>query len=312
MRYDYGRPHQGTSFEYNTFYRTLIRLVPAVVEFDFMTILQQQGKEAMNRLLVETAGRERPDLIFFCLFTDEIERSTIDRLSANTEIFNWCCDDHWRFESFSRRFAPAFHSVSTTDPDALEKYDRIGCRSVLLLQWACNHYDYRKLDDAVDTFDVSFVGQPHGPRRRVIRCLTGRRIAVETFGKGWPNGRVTQSQMIRIFNSSRINLNLANSSWNVHTAFRNREQIKGRNFEIPGCGGFLLTNYVRGLERYYVPGEEVACFRNDRELRRLVNHYLSHEDQRRTIAERGRQRTLGEHTYELRFRELFRSRGFAA
>ena len=38
------------------------------------------------------------------------------------------------------------------------------------------------------------------------------------------------------------------------------KQIKGRNFEIPGCGGFLLTDYVPGLERYFQIGEEIVCY----------------------------------------------------
>ncbi len=312
MRYDYGRPEQGTSFEFNNFYRTLQRMVPQLVEFDFLSVLQRQGQAAMNRLLLDTALRERPDLIFCCLFQDEIARATLEALSASHVTFNWFCDDHWRFDAFSRRYAPAFHAVSTTDERALDKYARLGHRRVRLLQWACNHYDYVRLADAVPSFEVSFVGQPHGSRRRVVDALRRSGLPLETFGKGWENGRVTQNQMIRIFNASRINLNLANSSLNIHTWLRRREQIKGRNFEIPGCGGFVLTNEVEGLARYYRPGEEVVCFRDEKDLGRLIRHYLSHEAERQAIAERGYRRTLSEHTYERRFSELFRWLGYSA
>jgi len=310
MRYDYGRPEQGTSFEYNNFYRTLIRMVTSVVEFDFMTIMQREGKERMNALLVEKAVRENPDLIFCVLFTDEIERKTIDRLSTQWTTFNWFCDDHWRFDTFSKYFAPHFHFVSTTDHGALEKYHAIGYSTVFLTQWACNHFEYTKYDDAVKTFDVSFVGQPHGTRKRTVSSLAKHGIMIETFGKGWRNGRITQAQMIRIFNATKINLNLANSSWNLHTIFRNQQQIKGRNFEVPGCGSFLLTNYVEGLEQYYDLENEIRCFSSLHNLRELILYYLRHEDERERIARNGYQRTLRDHTYERRFMDLFYNMGF--
>jgi spore maturation protein CgeB len=310
MRYDYGRPEQGTSFEYNNFYRTLIRMVPSVVEFDFMTLMQREGKERMNRLLVETAARENPDLIFCILFTNEIDLKTIDQLSAQWITFNWFCDDHWRFDTFSKHVAPHFHFVSTTDHDALEKYHKHGYSAVFQTQWACNHYDYRKYDDAVKTFDVSFVGQPHGTRKRTISSLQNHGITVESFGRGWNNGRITQTQMIRIFNGTKINLNLSNSSWNIRTIFRNQQQIKGRNFEVPGCGSFLLTNYVEGLEQYYDLENEIRCFSSPRNLRDQILYFLQHEDEREQIALNGYQRTLREHTYEHRFIDLFHNMGF--
>lgn len=312
MRYDYGRPEQGTSVEYNSFYRTLVRMVPEVVEFDFMSLLQHEGKDQMNRNLIATAHRHQPDLIFFCLFTDEIEQETIGELTKRFCTFNWFCDDHWRFSNFSRHYAPYFSFVSTTDPDAVERYERTGYRNALLTQWACNHKDYIRIPDAVSGQDVTFVGQPHGSRRAIVKYLEWNGITVNTFGMGWPRGRVSQDQMIRIFNESRINLNLSNSSWNAHTLFRNRQQIKARNFEIPGCSGFLLTNRVEHLERYYRIGEEVACFTGTRDLLRQIRYFLQHDDERQEIARRGYERTVREHTYEQRFKALFAAMGFTA
>jgi spore maturation protein CgeB len=310
MHYDYGRPAQGTSFEYNNFLLTLRRIVPSVVEFDFMTVMQEQGRERMNRLLMETAIAENPDLVFCILFTEEILGETIAFLSRQFVTFNWFCDDHWRFRSFSRHFAPFFTYVSTTDPSALAKYAGIGYNQALLTQWGANHYDYRRLPGVAKTYDVTFVGQPHGSRRRTAAYLWHNGVGLQTYGQGWKNGRITQEEMIRVFNASRINLNLSNSSWNIHSLFRGRQQIKGRNFEIPGCGGFLLTNAIEGLDRFYIPGKEVAVFSGKRDLLRKIKYYLEHEQERETIARNGYERTIREHTYERRLRDLFTRMGF--
>ena len=87
------------------------------------------------------------------------------------------------------------------------------------------------------------------------------------------------------------------------------EQIKGRNFEVPGCGGFLLTGKAENLEAYYEIDKEVACFDDMDDLIKKVKYYLSDEKLRDTIAARGYQRTLDEHTYVHRFTEIFERLG---
>ena len=310
MHFDYGRKDWGTGFEFNNFYGTLQRMPVELIEFDFMTILQENGRMGMNNLLLETARRENPDLIFFCLFTDEIDRKTIGELTERCATFNWFCDDHWRFNNFSKYYAPYFSFISTTDIHALPKYEKIGYRNALLTQWACNHYDYVRMPDIEKDLEVTFVGQSHGNRKRLIRSLLKNGIDVATYGRGWAHGRVSQQEMIEIFNRSNLNLNLAASSRNLHTLFRMKDQIKGRNFEIPGCGGFLLTNYVDGLERYYEIGKEIVCFGSKTDLAEKIKYYLLHEDEREQIAGKGYERTRNDHTYEKRFYEIFSAMGF--
>jgi spore maturation protein CgeB len=83
------------------------------------------------------------------------------------------------------------------------------------------------------------------------------------------------------------------------------DQIKGRNFEVPGCGGFLLTGMAENLGQYYEIGKEVACFDDRHDLIDKVRYYLEHEDEREAIAQAGYERTLREHTYARRFSEIF-------
>jgi spore maturation protein CgeB len=86
-------------------------------------------------------------------------------------------------------------------------------------------------------------------------------------------------------------------------------QIKGRNFEIPGAGGFLLTSRADNLEEYFVPGEEIATFASKSELAGQIRHYLGHPDERERIRAAGHARALREHTYERRFLDIFHAIG---
>ena len=368
MKHDYGKPEQGHSFEHWNFYDALVGMGHSILYFDFPALLARHGRGGMNRRLVEVARAERPAFLFSVLFRDEFEPRALRRAgdAGGTLTLNWFCDDQWRFDDFSRRFAPSFDWVVTTAAAALPKYRAIGLRHVIKSEWACNHFLYARRPEAPLRHDLSFVGQPHGRRRAIIEALRSAGLRVTVRGQGWEAGRISQEEMIDLFNQSRINLNLANSSSapappasggrarraiaaaldrmpgggrirRLGAAVRRRAvpasisaapvsvaplgldddltagelpgQLKGRNFEVPGCGGFLLTDPAEDLDRYYEAGKEIATFRTVREMINRARHYLKNEEERRAVAEAGRARTLREHTYVHRFGAIFDALG---
>src|SRR3954464_9849551 len=326
MAYDYGKPERGPSFEETNFRSALEGMGHEAGACDFMERERLAGRAQMRRELVAAAAEARADVAFFCIFTDQLDADTIAavRREGGAPAVNWFTDDHWRFEGFSRHLAPSFDLAVTTDPDALPKYAAAGIDNVLLSQWACNRYAYSKVSDAIE-HDVTFVGQPHGNRPELMDRLRGAGYEVEAWGEGWPAGRIDHDEMVRVFSTSRINLNPSNSSLPPNTLRarigrllrRNAEpprppQIKGRNFEVPGCGGFLLTERVPHLERYFELGREVMVYESEEDLAAQVEHWLANEEQRAAVAEAGYQRVLAEHTYDHRFNAIFEWAGAAA
>jgi len=299
-KYDYGDKTRGLSFEENNFLHTLVHSGYEVIAFDPLFTLKKYGKKIMNRILIESLYRWRPNIAFFVLFKDEIEFDTLLEIKNNMGIktINWFCDDHWRFDSFSKYYAPYLSYVVTTYKKALEKYKEVGCENIILSQWACNHFLYRRLNLPYK-YDVSFVGQPHGNRSRVIKELKKAGINVETFGFGWKSGRVSTYSMIKIFNQTKINLNLSNASRGEIN------QIKGRDFEIPGCGGFMITSHMEDLSEYFSIGKEIITYNSISDLIEKIKYYLTHDDEREEIRRNGYLRVLNEHTYTLRFSKIF-------
>jgi spore maturation protein CgeB len=363
MKYDYGQPERGLSFEHHNFYHSLLHMGHDILYFDFMTLMQEHGRAWMNNRLSEVARAEKPDVMFTVLFADEFDHPVIRELTDTAGIctVNWFCDDHWRFENYSRSWAPCFRWIVTTAHSAIGKYERIGHHNVIKSQWACNTFLYQRMDIPL-AHDVSFVGQPYGHRPKVIERLRKAGIDVKAWGMGWDAGRASQEEMIRIFNQSRINLNLTtaygSSTAQIPTSFptprnpirriighipfmptmqghrkarvygndrvvaetglvgeeRERgegrsEQIKGRNFEVPGCGGFLLSGEADNLHEYYTAGKEIVTFQDVDDLIEKVLYYLEHEGERTTIAQAGYDRTIQEHTYVHRFTDMFTRMG---
>jgi spore maturation protein CgeB len=93
--------------------------------------------------------------------------------------------------------------------------------------------------------------------------------------------------------NSIISLNFANSRGG-------QNQIKARTFEVPGAGGFLLSEPSPYLENWYVLDQQIAVFQSDQDLVEKIRFYLSHPDIRDRIAVAGFERTQNDHTYEKR------------
>jgi hypothetical protein len=76
--------------------------------------------------------------------------------------------------------------------------------------------------------------------------------------------------------------------------------------ETLGRGGFLLHPYVEGIEGHYIDGVHLRLWPlgDWAELRRLIDYYVAHDEERRAIAEAGRRHVLEQHTYTVRMQRL--------
>ena len=83
-----------------------------------------------------------------------------------------------------------------------------------------------------------------------------------------------------------------------------------REFKIPASGGFQISDYCLGMERYFETTirEEVVVAQNKEDWFNQFAYYLapipSHEERRKTIQKAGTERVLREHTYQHRVKQL--------
>lgn len=323
MRHAYGDRARGDSYEYVNFHDSLVRMGHEVRLFDFFAIHRERGAGEMNRLLLEDAEGWRPDVAVFSLYQDEFDPRALDRLRRTTKTLCFFHDDTWRVD-FSRYWARHFDWFSTPDAFGPEKYRDLGLSNVLFFPFGCNTALYKKTG-AVKRYDVSFVGEWHPWREWMIKRLRRAGIRAEAFGNRWPAGALALDEMVRVFNESRINLNLSNSaSWDARyllsspRALANRlrtpktvEQLKGRHFEICAAGAFQLSYYVAGLERQFELGTEIGVYADPDDMVDKARFYLEHEQSREKIAAAGHARALRDHSYADRFAKAFAAMGLA-
>jgi glycosyltransferase involved in cell wall biosynthesis len=111
------------------------------------------------------------------------------------------------------------------------------------------------------------------------------------MGKAWGKEmyNVLYNSLITINRHSKIAENYANNM---------------RLYEATGVGTMLITDFKDNLNELFEIGKEIECYRNGDELFNKIVFYLKNEEKRKGIAQNGQKRTLTEHTYENRMKEL--------
>lgn len=204
-----------------------------------------------------------------------------------------------------------FDLVLTSFPHYVERFRGQGVAS----EYFRIGFDPRILDvlpALAPSRDVVFVGALNGLRHRrgnrVFAKAAGR-LPIEFWGydlRGWlPGSPIRRGyrgeawglEMYRLLRDARIALNR-------HIAEAEEYANNMRLYEATGAGSLLLTDAKRNLGELFEPGREVVTYDDVDDLVEKAHHYLAHEDERAAVAAAGQARTLRDHTYEVRMREL--------
>jgi spore maturation protein CgeB len=299
-KHQYGDASRGIGTEYATFVPALERLGYEVVHFDSWELNLYPSYAELNQALLATVEKERPDVMLTVQMHYELWLETLQTIQTRGDVatISWTTDDSWKYREVSRFIGSAYHAMTTTYADCLPQYHQDGIKNVLLTQWAVSSDALKEpLPAHACRYQVSFVGAAHGDRIQKIAKLAEYGVDVSCFGYGWPNGSVDAEDIPKIIRESVVSLNFANG-------FKGANQIKARTFEVPGAGGFLLTDNASGLERLYIADQEIAVFDSIEDLADKIKHFLSHPEERDRIAQAGFLRTKQEHTYDLRMQEV--------
>ena len=112
-------------------------------------------------------------------------------------------------------------------------------------------------------------------------------------------GKVWGLDMYKVLLQSKITINR-------HIDVAENYANNMRLYEATGCGALLITDHKDNLNDLFEINSEVLAYRNINELVDLIKYYSAHEKERYDIASSGQRRTLNEHTYFNRMKELIR------
>ena len=280
-------------------YIPITKLFSEVIRFeDYRKRCKLVGTKKLQHEIIKMAKVHRPDYVLWPASMYEILEETFVTLqNLGCKTIGWFFDDEVRFLNYSKWWLPYFDFVMTGSKEAVPQYKRNAVNAIYV-PIACNPESYYFVKDSV-SYEVSFVGRLIGNRKSLLRSIEEGGIEVAKFGLD-ARAEVSFERLIKIFSNSRINLNFTGSYSNC-----DNKQLKARIFEVPMCGGFLLTEYVQGIEEFFEIDKEVVCFVTVNEAIEKINYYLKHENERKAIAQAGWKRVLKDHTWEKRLGLIF-------
>ena len=207
-------------------------------------------------------------------------------------------------------FLKGYDLILTSFPHFVNRLRQIGVQS----EYFRIGFDERVLSligEVKKDIDFSFVGgisRHHGGAIPLLEHLVDK-ANMQVYGYGADKlsssssirkrhgGEVWGLDMYRTLARSRITLNR-----HINVAENNANNM--RLYEATGVGAMLLTDIKDNLNDLFKVGEEVIAYSSIQEAEELVRYYFNHPLEAQRIALAGQRRTLAEHTYAQRMKEL--------
>ncbi len=271
----------------------------------------------LSRLVERRAEVFSPDVALILAQAPVGEESLSRMRDRGTTVAYWFVEDFLRMP-YWKRIASRTDAFFVIQREAQDAVQAAGAPLVRCLPLAAQPRVHRPCFLSQEERErygsaVSFVGAGYRNRRNVLARLASPRMKV--WGNEWGGSpavlaevvqeggrRVSTEETVKIFNASRINLNVHSSSH--HEAIDpHGDFVNPRAFEIAACGAFQLVDKRSMLPEVF-DDREVVVFEGLKDAREKIDHFLDREEERLAFAERGRRRVLAEHTYLLRMKEL--------
>lgn len=203
-----------------------------------------------------------------------------------------------------------FDLIVSSFPHYIKMFRKVGIKSEYL-RWCFEENIARQVGKQPKKYDVVFVGGysiHHSQGNKVLEELA-RRVRVDFWGYGEQSlpptspirqnfhGMVWGKKMYQIFAQAKI---VVNRHINVAGNVANNMRM----FDVTGAGTLLITDSKPNMGEFFEADKEVVTYKGGADLIRKTRYYLSHTAQREKIARAGQKRTLREHTYAARMKEL--------
>lgn len=260
------------------------------INFSSRTHYYRQGKDKMNSRFIEILKKEKPDYLLVALGYDEFYPETLLKMreaSPNTITIAYFGDDEWRYEDWSRFYAPYFDYILITETDSSE-YDKDGIKNVNFVLGSNSTRVFKHMD-IEKKYDVSFVGMPIVDRYDYLKFLHKNGIKVKIFGREWDKysdikeiygGFLSNEDYVKTMNQTKINLSFSKGM----LPGKKGGQIKGRVIECGLCKAFLLVESTERNIDFYKKHKELT-FKTKEELLEKVKYYLGREKEREKFAQ---------------------------
>lgn len=184
-------------------------------------------------------------------------------------------------------------------PNLVKDFKKMNIKTEYL-KWCFEDTILDNIKRSKKIYDVTYVGglSPHHSKGNKILDKVSREINVNIWGYGRPGIKSAWGRkMYKIFSQSKI---IINRHINISGLYANNMRM----FEATGMGALLITDSKKNMDEFFKTDSEVVTYKSAEDLIAKIKYYLKNEKERLKIAKSGQKRTLKDHTYKKRMREL--------
>lgn len=287
--------------------REALAKVGLVYEYDYIEQFTKLGKQAMI-LDLQTKMRHIEPTVFLSqlhngaqINSDDI--SLLRKMWPDTFFVNWN-GDFWPDNLLSEdglKLAKSFNLQLGINRDAIQQQRQSGVNT----QYWQIGYEPDGVGFKPDTFcDVVFLASGYSAARQtLVSRLRKLSCTFHLYGPGWREG----SQGVTIYDFKAgckiyqgAKISIGDSQW-PDTGF-----VSNRVFQALAAGGAALAHqWFKDMDKLgLVDGETCINWHTFEELETKIKYYLSHEDERKRIADNGQKMCLERHSFDVRVKEL--------
>jgi spore maturation protein CgeB len=306
--------HKAEILDFTPFYQGYQALKNVTNDKTTAHKLTQEMLKFLGEILYARVRDFRPDLV--CLLAQApAEPQLLKALRSEGALLAYWFVEDFQVFPYWRDVAPEVDVFFTIQREpSFSELKKLGLKNFAFLPLATDTEVYRPVTLTPEDTQhfgaaVSFVGAGYRNRREFFQGLLD--FDFKIWGSDWnlnsPLGsyiqkqgaRVSEEEAVKIFNASRINLNLHSSPYHLGINPQG-DYLNPRTFDLAATGAFQLVDRRVQLSEFFKPEEEVATFQNLAEAREKIDYFLAHEEERLGVAQKGRERCLQDHTYCVR------------
>lgn len=279
-----------------------------------LTKYYKKKRITYNNNLLNTVNTFKPDLVYIRQGS-EVLPDTLKQISEITYVALALSDILSLFPAVYDLF-PFCDVIYSYDKQDIETLRQKGFNA----KFEPARYEssvYYKLGTKKTT-DISFVGAMYPERIEIMKRLanTFPTLNWEIYGKYAPPWQVPKwikwlkNKEYRYFKNKEISKYTVNSVYNRSRIVLNivranqRDGWSSRLPQILGTGSFQITNYYESVEREF--GDCLCTYTDFDDLVEKIKYYLEHDEERKSIAERGYQKAIECYADEIASRLLLK------
>jgi len=255
-----------------------------------------------NNRVIELCAKKKYDIVWIDkgIVINKETLQYIKTISPETIIISYSPDNMALRHNQSQNYLeciPLYDYIFTNKSYILDDMKKLGAKAIRFINNSYEskfHFprvltpdDYKNLGG-----DVGFVGSWEKERCDSVIYLAKHGIKIRIFGsKEWQKYKnISENLIIEDHGLYGEDYSKSFQAFKISLSFLrkiNFDQQTTRSIEIPACGGFMLAERTEEHLSLFEEGKEADFFSTNEELLDKCKYYLSHDEERRKIAEAG-------------------------